>query len=153
MVRHCERTLRESKKMAVIYETKEDFERDKLKDQVKDVSLHGERQASLGLASVIGGTIVDTINTKRTGGLRLASIALNVVGIVEIVKSMFTASKAHDLRLKHERMGPQVSVIPSDSEIPTMEPARCCNRKHTANIQPTTLIEQAQRPEEPLVRG
>lgn len=135
--------------MAIIYETKEDFERDKLKDQAKDMELKAEKQSGLGLAFVIGGTIVDYLNKKGSSGLRWTSTALNIVGFVEVVKSMFTSHKAHDLKLQRERMGPQEVIIKGDvppAEVLEMAAAhgeKPCS--HCDHHKPKTLLEHAEK--------
>lgn len=137
--------------MAKIYETQKDFEQDKLKDQSKDQYLKAAGQMSTGLASALGASIVDSINTKNSTGMRVASSLLNIFGIIEVVRSLFTASKGHDLALKHERMGPQAVVLPLET-VPNGNGESCNKCKHTQTIQPTTLLEQAARTDSTLER-
>jgi hypothetical protein len=91
--------------------------------------------------------------SKKTGGLRLASVGLSVIGVVEIVKSILTAIKARDLHMQKERLGPQVIAFPPEMGGGMLnEAASYSQSKYTQAVQPTTLLEQAARPESTLER-
>lgn len=143
--------------MAIIYETQKDFERDKLKDQARNMSFKSSEQMGNALAASLLGVFIDSANTKKSVGLNIVSGALAAVGIVELVHSLISRSKARDLRLQHERMGPQTVILPP--EIPaavnvmqTMNDKACCGKRYSQTIQPATLLEHAAKPEATLAR-
>lgn len=145
--------------MAKIYETQKDFEQDKLKDQAADMNLKAGSQAILGMSSMVLGSVINDYNTKQTGGLKFASLALIAVGAIEFVRSLFTGSKASDLTLKKERLGPPVVVLPPEMGGSTIvdsaqldNPSCGCKLKHTQAVQPKTLLEQAVKSEIPLAK-
>lgn len=130
--------------MAIIYETQKDFEQDKLKEQSKDLYLKSANEVGTGLASALLGSVVSSVNTKNSTGLGFVSSALNIIGVVQVVRSFFTASKAHNLQLERERMGSQTVVLPPDA--PDIGCQSCSGKaKHSQAIQPTTLLEQAEK--------
>ena len=103
--------------MAKIYETKEDFQRDVLKDQAADLRLKSSEQNATGLAYLSGSVLVDLWNRGRqsaSAGLSIVSGALFIASIVNWVKSWRTSSRAHDLELERERLGPQAVVLPAE---------------------------------------
>lgn len=141
--------------MAKIYETKEDFERDKLKEQA--LRLRGDANAQSGFGAALTGIAVwlesmnygkELTRGVRSTALSIASTATGVIGIIEIVRSWFTHSKAHDLNLERERMGvaSEVHLFNGDNGMNTI--AENMNHpqgstKYSQNIQPTSLLEQA----------
>lgn len=137
--------------MAIIYETKEDFERDTLKEQSKSTYTQSLEQFSGGAVAVMVGSLIDDYNPKKNNVLWLASVALMIGGGIQAIRSMFTASKAHNLKLEKERLGPQTVVFPPDvpvaSDMPVagsnVEKACCSGKCH--NVKPTTLLEQAEK--------
>ncbi len=141
--------------MAKIYETKEDFERDKLKEQA--LRLRGDANSQSGFGAALAGIAIWLENVNigkeasrgvRSTGLSIASTVAGVVGVVEMVRSWFTHNKAHNLTLERERMGTakEVHLFDSPQNVDlAMNPAEpCCNKpQYRQNIQPTSLIEQA----------
>src|SRR5581483_4826383 len=99
--------------MAKIYETKEDFERDKLKEQAQGLRLSAEKQSGLGMSLIGGSFLADLFHQQKPetrGWLRYTSFLLAFTGIIEAVRSWFTSSKAHNLELQSERLGPEQVV-------------------------------------------
>lgn len=142
--------------MAKIYETKEDFERDKLKEQAAALDNKALRQSGFGIAITAVGLFLHNLNLgkiiekgKSSTALYVSYTIASIVGIVEVARSWFTASKSHDLKLERERMGASTEVhMFNDSPIPNMLAANnqdCCTPKYTQNIQPTSLLEQASK--------
>lgn len=146
--------------MAIIYETKDDLERDKLKEQALETRLRSEKQLSLGLASGFLGAIIDNFNlqNKNSNGLRWVSGILSVFGLVEAVRSIFTHNKAHDLDLKRERMGVQTVVFPPDVPETIVHhdsnDKSCCSRssKYSDSIKPVSLLDRAEKADSPPLR-
>ena len=138
--------------MAKIYETKDDYQKDVIKDQVKDLRLEASRQSGWGATWIGGSFLTDLWREKgiiRGRGPGLVSAALSVFGIVDIVRSWMTSSKAHTLELQRERMGPSTVVLPPDALSPPqndgIDPSCGCPLKRHAMSGPTSLIEQAMR--------
>ena len=136
--------------MAKIYETKEDFQKDALESQAKDLRLKAAHQAGTGSAMIGTNFFIDLWQARRGGGsglIALASSLLGIVGVVQVVKSFFTDHKAHDLELQRERMGPTRIVLPPDVMLPGDVPEKDCGCKHKRHAAsgPTSLIEQAQK--------
>ncbi|MEK6747177.1 MAG: hypothetical protein AABY33_09140 [Pseudomonadota bacterium] len=138
--------------MAIIYETQTDLEREKLKDQSTDVYIKSAEQAATGMTSVVLGSLINDFNNKDSGAMRLASLAASVFGAVKVVQSLFTANKAHNLKLEKERLGPQTIVFPPDghtssgSSMAVVGEKPCCEKGNCdRNIQPKTLLEQAEK--------
>ena len=158
--------------MAKIYETKEDFERDKLDEQAKDLHIKSGDQFISGVATGALGSIIHFVFRNRVSGA--ASVVLNVFGAFGMVKSFFTLRSAHDLERQRERMGPDTIVLPHDmpmnnvgdllsamhpgSKIPPeiankpLEPDCGCPLKRHAQFGPTSLLEQAMRGDSTPVR-
>ena len=137
--------------MAKIYETKEDFERDKLTEQAKNLRLSASHEAGWG-AVLISGSFLTDLLTKSTGGWRVLSSALSVMGIIEAIKSLFTGSKAHTLELERDRMGPAKVVMPPDTVIEEHKDCHCHSKLHKHAVSPKTLLEQAERTGLPAMR-
>lgn len=138
--------------MAIIYETKEDFEREKLKDQSNDLYLKSANQSGIGLGAFIFGSIAHDINrgNEKSGILGLVGIGLMAVGAVELVKAFFTGHKAHSLKLERDRMGPHTVIFPPDvatvSDMAVVGDNDCCDKKkHSHAVQPKTLLAQAEK--------
>ena len=123
--------------MAKIYETREDFERDKLKDQSKDLRIKEHSQSSLGITMVGTSLALDLFRMARPspGWLRIASNVLSIGGLIEIVRSWFTSSKAHSLELERDRMGPERIVLPAEMTGAEKE-CHTCPDKRYAHIEP-----------------
>lgn len=103
--------------MAKIYETHKDFERDKLKDQARDMREVSNSQGYLGTTLFAAGWITRLYNEAARaprGWVNTLSWALEVVGLVGMVKSWFTSHKAHDLAMQRDRLGPEHVVLPPE---------------------------------------
>ena len=149
--------------MAKIYETQADLEKDVLKQQAQNLRLQASRQGGSG-----GGLISLNLFTELwhatgrnlPGWLRTAGNILGIVGIIKIVRSYFTDSKAHNLELQRERMGPTTVVLPPEITVAHGAPAQedgidpscgCPLKRHAAS-HPTSLLEQAMRGDTTLQR-
>ncbi|NBX03255.1 MAG: hypothetical protein EBR02_04180 [Alphaproteobacteria bacterium] len=130
--------------MAKIYETKDDFKRDKLDEQAKNLRLRKSEQGNSGM-TLLGGSFLAEIYHARSpetrGWLATVGSIMGIVGMIEIVRSWMTGSKAHDLELERERMGPQHVVLPAGAA-PDKDCAPCMLK--TGRIEPKTLAEHAQ---------
>lgn len=145
--------------MAKIYETKEDFEHDKLKEQSSRLNNEALKQGGFGISLVAISIWLDNFNLsniiekgKRSTGLAVTSTILGAVGFIEVIRSLFTQSKARGLNLERERMGHSTEVhLFNDPSIPNLtmnnEKSCCGQNKYTQNIQPTSLMEQAAKAE------
>lgn len=138
--------------MAIIYETQQDFERDKLKEQSKNTYTKSLEQAVIGSGAFIVGLLIDEANPKKNNILWLASLALMVGGGVQGIRSMFTAGKAHSLQLEKDRLGPQTVIFPPDVPVASDMPVAgsnsekaCCAGNKCHNVKPTSLLEQAEK--------
>ena len=134
--------------MAKIYETKEDFAKDALKDQAKDLRLKASRQAGTGSSLIIADFFVQMLRasgTIKSGLVGIAGSVMGIGGVVQIIRSWFTDSKAHDLEMKRERLGPETIVLPPDMPLNDTPEKDCgCKFKKFSNIiNPTSLTEQA----------
>jgi len=139
--------------MAKIYETKEDFEKDVIKNQAKDLRLEASRQVSTGFFLSGAGLFTDILRLRKVIDNRwgLLSQAFSVIGLIDIVRSFFTDHKARDLELQRQRMGPETIVIPPDAlqqELKTdgIDPSCGCPlKRYSSALAPTSLIEQAMK--------
>lgn len=95
--------------MAKIYETSDDYQRDKLADQAKDMRLKAEKQATNGLA-LIGLSFAPAV-FKLPSWLHTVASVTGLIGMFDVVRSWMTGHRAHDLELERERMGPQHVVL------------------------------------------
>lgn len=145
--------------MAKIYQTHKDYERDQLDKQAMDLRLAASSEARTGSALFAGSLLLDLLNTAK-GGMRhvltIVSGALFIGSIVEAVKSWRTNSRAHDLELERQRLGPAQVVLPADMHAPgEMEPtaptkASCCKSKRIQEaLAGKTLLEHAEKPVDP----
>lgn len=98
--------------MAKIYETQKDFEQDKLDEQSKGLHIKSGDEFIEGVGIGAVGSIASYFSKSRA--VALLSSALNLVGIGFMIKSFFTRSKANDLELERDRLGPQHIVLPPD---------------------------------------
>lgn len=137
--------------MAKIYETKEDFQRDVLEAQAKDLRLKSERQASSGLG-LIGISFAPSV-FKLPSWLNIAASIAGIVGVIDVVRSWFTGSKAHTLELQRERLGPGQVALPADTASPVVlmpsEKSIDCGCKHkkiAEAFKPKTLSDFAEKP-------
>jgi hypothetical protein len=139
--------------MTKIYTDHKTLEQDIVKDQVNELQKKGLNEALLGGACLIASGIPDSINVNRmlqgekiSQGWRWAGGFLTVVGLFELVKSFFTANKAHDRKHELERLGSQeVVVFPenySHTAIPNFE---IPHKSFTQIIPQTTLLEQTEK--------
>lgn len=134
--------------MAIIYETQKDFEREKLKDQSKDMYLKSANQGGTGLAAYVLGTIASSFdrNSEKTGILSFVGFGLAVFGVVKVVQSLFTGHKAHSLHLEKERMGPQTVIFPPDVQSGVENGGKeCCGKSKFSNVKPTSFREQVEK--------
>jgi hypothetical protein len=132
--------------MAIIYETQTDFEREKLKDQSKDVYMQSASQGGTGLAALVVSSVIDRFNSNDSKALHLAGWAAAIFGGVKIIQSFFTAGKAHNLELQKERLGPQTVVFPPDVQSGVENGGKeCCGKRKYADIKPTSFREQAEK--------
>ena len=136
--------------MAKIYETREDFERDKLAEQAGALRLKAERQSGNGLAWLVASSI-PAIFSKRAW-VDFAAAALSIVGITQLVKAWRSGSKAHDLELERERLGPEVIRLPADmlGSAPAHSVGEECKpcRQQQA-LKPRSLMDFAHKNTEP----
>lgn len=138
--------------MAIIYETKTDYEREKLKDQSNNTYMQAASQGATGMASVIVGSLIHDFNNKDSGAMRLMGNVANIFGIIKVVQSFMTGNKAHNLKLERDRLGPQNIVYPPDVPLAADMPVAgsnvekaCCAGSKCHNVKPTTLLEQAEK--------
>ena len=138
--------------MAKIYETKEDFERDKLKEQAGRLNNESLKQSGFGVSLIAISLMLDNwfSKTKHQTALAVSTTVLGVVGAIEIIRSWLTHSKARDLNLERERMGHGTEIhlfndAPQQGlNIAMSDEKPCCDKpKYAQNIQPTSLLEQA----------
>lgn len=141
--------------MAKIYETKDDFQRDVLDAQAKDLRLRSEKQASNGLG-LIGLSFAPAV-FKLPGWLNIAGSIAGFVGIIDVVRSWFTGSKAHSLELQRDQLGPQRIVLPSEVPLPGTtvseekpvhshtESCGCKHKKLAGMMAPKSLTDFAEK--------
>jgi len=132
--------------MAVIYETKEDFEKAKLSEQAKDLHLKASHEGWFGMTLIGGGLVADNYNLRKetySGKLAWLGGFLQLFGLVEAVKSFFTSSKARDREHELQRMGPQVFAMPRESFVgANILEMDAPTKIFAQNIQPTGAIDQ-----------
>jgi len=136
--------------MAKIYETKEDFERDKLKEQSGRLWQNALVQSGTAMGLAAASLVTEFIRREKPetrGGLRWVSGILAITGIVEQVRSWTIQGKARNLELQTERMGPETTIIPADVPNMDMNPKDCgCKIKpYKRLLGPRTLLEQAEK--------
>jgi hypothetical protein len=128
--------------MAKIYETKEDLQRDQLKDEAARLKLKASEQnywslAALGTGAITSMWPVVKESTRRT--LSVVSIAFSVVGLVEWVRSWGTSSKASTVEMQSRLTGSGVVKMPADAVVPEQE----CHHCHMQDARPKSLLEYA----------
>lgn len=146
--------------MAKIYENRVDFERDVLDDQVARLRHKQSRESNASLSFLGMGLAGDLIRaTLRAGSnvgkvLGFASAVAFITGVVEMIRSWHTGSKAHDAEMAREKLGPATVALPAELSVPSTElpdAAACkpCDLKRFGDAaQPKTLMEYAmQSPE------
>lgn len=138
--------------MAKIYQTPADLERDTLKDQVHQKSAEGLSQSVTAGNFLFGAILSEWIRERKPdtrGWMSYLTWGAILVGAVQMVKSWMTFSKAHNLQLERERLGPENVVYPPD--MPQSQPAMlCCQGKsHAAAVGAKTLLEHAQKTDVP----
>lgn len=130
--------------MAVIYETKEDFEKAKLSEQAKDLHLKASHESGFGM-SLIGANFILEYFSRYAKNypslMRVGGNILGLLGVVESVKSFFTSSKARDREHELERMGPQVFAMPHEDFNPAIADFGAPSKVFTQTIQPTSAID------------
>lgn len=138
--------------MAKIYETKEDFQRDVIEAQAKDLRLRSERQASSGLALIGLSFIPSVVRVPRW--IEFVATVTGIVGAIDVVRSWFTGHKARDLEMHRERMGPGHLVLPAEMAAGLSvvhapqkheECSACRHKKMTDALKPKTLGEYADK--------
>ncbi len=111
--------------MTKIYDNKDDFVKDKLTEQASDLRHQAHRQESLGFSLMVGSFLADMWNATRKASstaLRWTGSILAIAAIVEWVQSWRTNTRAHDLELQRERMGP-TNVVVLDGNTPVIPSA------------------------------
>jgi hypothetical protein len=146
--------------MAKIYETKDDFQRDMLDQQAGELHLKSEKQASSGMGWLVASSI-PLFFERRPRWLDYIATALSVFGLVDLVQSWRTRSRAHDLELERERMGPQHIMLPADTlppgvsaQLPIIQPAKedcapCKHKKMAGAVKPKSLADYAEKLSDP----
>ena len=138
--------------MAKIYETKEDYERDKLGEQTAGLHLKSSQQSQHGMAIIGTSLFLDVLNMsmrQARGWLSAVSTFLGVVGVIDMFKGWNTKNRAHDLELQRDRLGPQQVILPADVAEPQKEGdcLPCALKKKFGEATPQkTLAEYAQKP-------
>jgi len=127
--------------MAIRYDTPEDFERDKLKEQALRTHLAAEQQARSGLGWLIISSIPSLFNNVPRW-VRWTADVMGVVGIIGVVRSWFTTSKAHNLELERERLGPQMVVLPDGAAARDVS-CGCSLKSYTDWQEPKTHMDYA----------
>lgn len=145
--------------MAKIYENRVDFERDVLDDQVARLRHKQSRETTASLSFLGMGLVGDAVRLSLRAGssvgkvLGFASAVAFITGVVEMIRSWHTGSKAHDAEMAREKLGPATVALPADLSVPSAElpDAACkpCDLKRFGDAaQPKTLMEYAmQSPE------
>jgi hypothetical protein len=129
--------------MAKIYETKDDYTKDVLKDQSRDMRLTASRQGERGLGWLGVSFILDLFNARSQnpkGWVRTVAGVTGLLGVIDVVRSFVTDHKVHNLELQKEQLGPQTVVLPPDT-MPI--PEENCDCKFQSKVGSTSLIEQA----------
>lgn len=140
--------------MAKIYETKEDFQRDKFKEQIHRLDNQAHAQDSTSWALLMGSVLADVWNmTKQRSSTALSFVsgALLITAVVQWFKSWRTHGKSHDLSLQLERMGPETIVLApgmvmGEPPTPEKECTSCKHKKYGQGITPKTLADYAEKP-------
>jgi len=137
--------------MAIRYDTPEDFERDKLKEQALQQRLVAEKQSGLGMTFIGGSFIADYYQARKPqtrGWLSYLSAGLGILGIIDTVRSWFTSNKAHNLELERERMGPQMVVLPDGMN---MGQDASCGCSHASKHAPKSHADYALKSADSLI--
>lgn len=114
--------------MAKIYETHQDFERDKLTEQISGEKHRAHAHDSMGWMALTGSFMLGAWNAAKETPSRLLSVlstALVVGSVVEWVNAWRSNRHAHELQLERERLGPARVVLPPEDvesvQMPEME--------------------------------
>jgi hypothetical protein len=140
--------------MAKIYENRVDFERDVLDDQVARLRHKQSLESNAGLSFLGMGLVSDLVRAGLRAGssvgkvLGFASVVAFITGVVEVLRSWHTGSKAHDAEMAREKLGPAHVALPADLSVPSVEvpeaPCKPCDLKRFGDAaQPKTLMEYA----------
>lgn len=132
--------------MAKIYETHKDFERDKLEQQSNALELKAQRQSNTGWALMAASLVADGWNMVKatpSRALSWTSGVLSIVGVIEWIQSWRTGSKANDLRMERERLGPARVVLPPE-DVPA-------DRSFAQGMQSKTLLQHAEKTDNPTL--
>jgi hypothetical protein len=132
--------------MAKIYETKDDFVRDKLHEQSSDLRLEAEKQSHASSTFLVASGIAEMFRLskpEKRGWLSYVSWAAIAGSVISMIQSWGTASKAHNLELEADRMGPQRIVLPADVA-PLDADQTFHSVKHTLLVEPKTLEQHAE---------
>lgn len=142
--------------MAKIYETQQDFERDMLAEQATGLREKAHKHDGTGWALMLGSVLVDLWNTTRRYSSRAMSFAsgvLAVAGIIEWIQGWRTHSRAHDLDLQRERLGPGMIVLPppEGQALAQDEECQACKLKshRHARLRKTPLDFAEKQPDDP----
>lgn len=127
--------------MAKIYESRDDFERDKLKEQAAQQKYNALWHTANASGFIGLGAALHLLNAKKPRDwITWVGFASIGAGVFEMIKSWFTSSKAHTLELQRDRLGPETIVLPPD-----MAPPQGGEKRYLQSVQPTTLLEQADK--------
>jgi hypothetical protein len=119
--------------MAKIYQTDEDFQRDKLAEEASRLRLEAEKQSGFGHAiSAMGffGLMMSYMkhhpsdpkatHGKAAGAWLIGGFTGLAVGVIEWIRSWRTGNKARDVELQRHALGAGTVVMPSGN---TIQPA------------------------------
>ena len=115
--------------MAKIYETREDFKKDKLTEQAHALRTQAHQQDSLGFSMMAGSFLAGMFNSARaqtSKGLAFLETVLAIGAVVEWIQAWRTGSRAHDLELQRDRMGPTEVVLLDGDVSAKAKPAKDC---------------------------
>ena len=143
--------------MAKRYDTQEDFERDKLKEQANDLRIKGTQQFAGGMWLIVGSFISDGIRELKPQNrqwMSYLSRGLTFAALIEGARSYFTHREADRLAMQRDRMGPEHVVLPADMSAPSQEQdCSYISKNFTSSVGHQTLLEQAIKSEQPLTRS
>lgn len=138
--------------MAKIYETRTDFERDKLKDQANRLHNRAHTENSVGMLFLLGGLAAEFWNDMKKiphKALSVLSATFYIAAAVEWIMSWSTRRRARDLDLQRERLGPEQVTLPPEMASQQQQECKPCAIKEVLTAGSRSPRDFAETPASP----
>lgn len=141
--------------MAKIYETKEDIERDRLSNEVRDANSEKRYEFDVGVGGMLAGfystflgatqkELKDVKKTGSSGKFNLwLGIAVLAVSAANFALSLFDSRKANKAKKELDALGPQEVLLPKDVPVEAALPT-IVEGKHRFRLENSRNAEPSQ---------